>query len=165
MERRLGGRDPPRRARATGSRWTSRGSTGRALKKGRDAYVAHLNGVYARNLETDGVTLVAGLARFTGERTVVVGERVIQADHVLVATGSKPWVPEVAGAELGMTSDGFFELTEQPRRVAIVGGGYIAVELAGVFGALGSEVTLLLRGERPAARGSTRCFATLAAPR
>jgi glutathione reductase (NADPH) len=123
-----------------------------ALKKKRDAYVAHLNGVYARYLETDGVTLVAGVARFTDERTVVVGERVIHGDHVLVATGSRPSVPEVAGAGLGMTSDGFFALTEQPRRVAIVGGGYIAVELAGVFSALGSEVTVILRGEDLLAR-------------
>jgi glutathione reductase (NADPH) len=65
------------------------------------------------------------------------------ADHIVIATGGRPIVPPVPGAELGITSDGFFELTEQPRKVAIIGAGYIGVELAGVLRALGSEVTVV----------------------
>ena len=115
------------------------------LKAGRDATVARLNGVHERALAVAGVELVRGLARFVDGHTVeVAGER-YTADHILIATGGRPTVPNLPGAELGITSDGFFELEELPKRVAIVGAGYIAVELAGVLHALGSEVSLLLR--------------------
>ncbi|MBK7586730.1 MAG: glutathione-disulfide reductase [Myxococcales bacterium] len=115
------------------------------LKLRRDAYVERLNGIYARNLEGSAVTRVTGLARFVSPRTVeVAGERHTAA-HVLIATGGRPSVPNLPGAEHGITSDGFFALEERPERVAIVGAGYIAVELAGVLASLGSEVTLLLR--------------------
>lgn len=120
----------------------------RTIKRARDAYVERLNAVYARNLDGDGVTRVHGVARFADAHTVFVGERELGAEHILIATGSVPHVPEVHGSELGITSDGFFTLEEQPARVAIVGGGYIAVEIAGIFRALGSEVTVFLRGER-----------------
>ncbi len=70
------------------------------------------------------------------------------SDHIVLATGSQPIVPPVPGAELGITSDGFFELKEQPKRVAIIGGGYIGVELSGVLNALGSSVTLIVQKER-----------------
>ncbi len=118
------------------------------IKRARDAYVERLNGVYARNLDGDAVTRIDGEACFADAKTIFVGEREIRGEHVLVATGSRPRVPEVAGSEHGITSDGFFELDAQPARVAIVGGGYIAVEIAGIFRALGSEVTVFLRGER-----------------
>lgn len=115
------------------------------LKAGRDAYVERLNGIYARNLERSGVHRIAGRARFVESRVIeVAGER-HGAEHVLVATGGRPRVPPVPGAELGITSDGFFALSTRPKRVAIVGAGYIAVEIAGVMASLGSEVTLLLR--------------------
>jgi glutathione reductase (NADPH) len=117
------------------------------FKRARDAYVARLNGIYAKNLDGDGVTRVEGFARFADAQTVFVGTREIRAEHVLVATGSRPQIPELPGAELGITSDGFFALDAQPRRVAIVGAGYIAIELAGVFRALGSDVTIVARGE------------------
>jgi glutathione reductase (NADPH) len=118
------------------------------LKRARDAYVQRLNEIYARNLELDAITLVRGRARFVEPGVVAVGERRLASKAILIATGGRPSVPVVPGAELGLTSDDFFELKAQPARVAIVGAGYIAVELAGVLAALGSDVTLLLRGER-----------------
>ncbi len=118
------------------------------LKAARDAYIQRLQGIYARNLELDRVELFEGHGSFVGKNTIRVGERELRAGAILVATGARPSIPALPGAELGLTSDGFFELTSRPERVAIVGAGYIAVELAGVLCALGSDVTLLLRGER-----------------
>lgn len=118
-----------------------------ALVRRRDAYVERLNAIYARNLEVDSVERVTGWARFTAPGVVAVGERELRAEHVLIATGGRPRVPDVLGAELGITSDGFFALKERPARVAVVGGGYIAVELAGILRSLGSEVAVFLRGE------------------
>jgi glutathione reductase (NADPH) len=116
------------------------------LKRGRDAYVLRLNGIYERNLDKKGIVTVRAAAQLRGATEVVdaTGES-YRAPHVLVATGGRPKQPPVPGAELGITSDGFFELERLPRRVAVVGSGYIAVELAGVLGAMGSEVTLCIR--------------------
>lgn len=125
-----------------------RGFDWAALKAERDAYIERLNGIYHRNLDVSGVTEIQGAARFSAEpHTVMVDETPYTADHILIATGGRPLVPTLPGAELGITSDGFFELAEQPHQVVVVGGGYIAVEFAGLLNALGSEVTLLLRGE------------------
>lgn len=139
------------------------------LVRARDEYVARLNGIYARNLEEAGVTRVEGWAELLGAGKVRIrggsrgrggpGEGVpdpglrspemtLEARHVLIATGSRPRRPSVPGAELGMTSDDFFALTELPRRVAIVGGGYVAVELASILVALGCEVSLAFRRDR-----------------
>ncbi|HEY6077633.1 MAG TPA: glutathione-disulfide reductase [Polyangiaceae bacterium] len=118
------------------------------LKGARDAYIERLRSIYARNLQLDHVQLFEGRGRFVAADTIAVGERQLRAGAILVATGGRPSVPLLAGAELGSTSDDFFELSARPERVAIVGAGYIAVELAGVLCALGSDVTLLLRGER-----------------
>ncbi|MFO0570633.1 MAG: glutathione-disulfide reductase [Polyangiaceae bacterium] len=118
------------------------------MKAKRDAYVARLNGIYAANLERSGVERVSGHARFVGPRRVEVNGEVHSAEHVLIATGGRPLVPAVPGADHGITSDGFFALERRPERVAIVGAGYIAAEIAGVLAALGSEVTLLLRREQ-----------------
>ena len=115
------------------------------LKAGRDAYVARLNGIYRNNLDKRGVELIEGRARLTGAHEIDVAGRRCQAAKILIATGGYPMVPEVPGAELGITSDGFFELESRPQRVLIAGSGYVAVELGGVFRALGSEVTLLTR--------------------
>jgi glutathione reductase (NADPH) len=116
------------------------------LKAARDAYVLRLNGIYERNLEKKGVALVRGWGRLTGPNEVQVEGRVLRAGRVLLATGGRPHRPDVPGADLGIDSDGFFALPARPRRVAVVGGGYIGVELAGVFAALGSEVVQLVRG-------------------
>ncbi len=117
------------------------------LKKARDDYILNLNGRYQTYLQDNKVTVIRGLAGFVDAHTIEVeGER-YTADHILIATGGTPLVPPVPGAELGITSDGFFELEDRPKRVAIVGAGYIAVELAGMLNALGSEVSLMLRRE------------------
>lgn len=122
------------------------------LKQNRDAYVTRLNGIYARNLETSGVERITGFGSFVEPHVIEVGTRRLRAKHVLIATGGRPTRLNLPGAELGITSDGFFELEAQPKRVAIVGGGYIGVELGGIFRALGSEVTMVLRGETLLAR-------------
>ncbi len=116
------------------------------LKTARDDYVARLNGIYARNLERRAVELVRRRAKLEGPGEVVddSGEK-YRAEHILIATGGYPRIPSLPGAELGMTSDGFFELEQCPRRVAVVGSGYIAVELAGVLQSLGAQVRQFVR--------------------
>jgi glutathione reductase (NADPH) len=115
------------------------------LKHARDAYIARLNNIYAGNLERRGVELIRGTASFLDDRTIDVDGRHYSADRVVIATGGQPVVPRIPGAELGFTSDGFFELEARPQRIAIVGSGYVSVELAGVFNALGSDTTVLVR--------------------
>lgn len=126
----------------------ARGFDWARLKAGRDAYVERLNGVYAGLLERSGVTVVRGWARFTAPGVVAVGDVEYRAPHIVIATGGEAEIPDLPGAGLGIDSDGFFGLARQPRRVAVVGSGYIAVELAGVFNSLGSEVTMLVRGKQ-----------------
>lgn len=118
-----------------------------ALVDNRETYIRRLNGIYARNLDKDEVTFIAGEARFSGERTVTVNGRELSADHVLIATGGKPIWPKIPGAALGTDSDGFFAWQQRPETVAIVGSGYIACELASMLNGLGTQVTLLLRRE------------------
>ena len=115
------------------------------LKRKRDAYIQRLNSIYDRNLAGSGVDVVSGHARFTAPDTIEVKDDAYRAPHILIATGGRPWIPDLPGAELGISSDGFFELETLPARTLVVGAGYIATELAGVLNALGSEVTLLLR--------------------
>src|ERR1700744_204200 len=117
------------------------------LKTKRDAYVARLNGIYEANLARRHIELLRGFGRLTDARTVEVAGRKLTAPHILIATGGRPLLPHLPGAELGITSDGFFELTELPQRVAVVGSGYIAIELVGILSALGAKVTLVLRGK------------------
>jgi glutathione reductase (NADPH) len=115
------------------------------LKQKRDAYVLRLNNIYERNLQTKGVAYVRGAARFLDKNTVEVNGRRMTGRHIVIATGGMPTVPELPGKDLGVTSDGFFSLEQRPKRVAIVGSGYVACELAGAFGELGSEVALFIR--------------------
>ena len=115
------------------------------LKRQRDQHVLELNGHYERNLLKNGVEIVRGTARFVGPKTVKAGADTYTAEHIVIAVGGRPLVPELPGAGFGITSDGFFELQQQPKKVAVVGGGYISVELAGLLRALGSEVTMILR--------------------
>jgi glutathione reductase (NADPH) len=116
-----------------------------ALKTKRDAYVLRLNGIYERNLEAKGVMYVRGAARFLDAHTVEIDGRRLSARHIVVATGGRPTVPRIPGGELGITSDDFFELAARPKRVAVVGSGYIACELAGAFHELGSHVEQFIR--------------------
>ena len=120
----------------------------RLLKERRDAYVRKLHGVYLENLAKRGVTLATQRARIAGPRTVSVGAVTHETARIVVATGGAPMVPALPGAELGITSDGFFALERMPASVAIAGSGYVAAELAGVFAALGAAVTVLMRHDR-----------------
>jgi len=116
-----------------------------ALKLKRDAYIARLNGIYARNLAAKSIEHIHGSARFVDARTIEVGGRRVTAEHIVIATGGRPTVPDLPGADLGLTSDGFFDLEQRPQRVAVVGSGYIACELAGAFHELGSKVEIFVR--------------------
>ncbi|MDP2026213.1 glutathione-disulfide reductase [Sulfuriferula sp.] len=115
------------------------------FKQARDAYILKLNGNYQAALEDNRVTLIRGSAQFVDAHTVAVDGVQYTAQHVLISSGGRPSVPDIPGAALGITSDGFFELEQQPKRVAVVGAGYIAIELACMLNALGSEVSLVLR--------------------
>ncbi|KAL3902621.1 MAG: hypothetical protein SGPRY_011990 [Prymnesium sp.] len=119
------------------------------IKRRRDAYVKRLNGIYENNLNNAGITFITGDAKFTGPKEVEVGGVSYSGENVLIAVGGKPAAPDIPGAELAMDSNGFFELEELPAKVVVVGSGYIAVELAGILQILGSEVELLIRGDRP----------------
>ena len=115
----------------------------------REAYIERLNGLYETNLNNNGVRLIKGFARFVDAHTVTVNDQTCRAKHIVIATGGKPVVPTIDGADLGITSDGFFKLQHQPKRVAVVGAGYIAVEIAGMLHALGTDTTLCVRHHKP----------------
>lgn len=117
------------------------------LKRDRDAYVARLNDIYARNLDRRQVTLYRHTATFIDSNTVSAGGEEITAEHIVIATGGRPRVPRLPGAGLGIVSDDFFALEQCPRSIAVVGSGYIAVELAGMLAALGAEVKIFVRYE------------------
>jgi len=125
-----------------------RGHNWSALRRSRDAYITRLNGIYERNLAAKNIELIRGVASFVSSHEVRVGDEVFEASRVVIATGGRPILPTIPGSEHGITSDGFFELDHLPPRAAVVGSGYIAVELAGVLHALGSKVTLAFRRER-----------------
>lgn len=126
------------------------------FKPQRDAYIRRLNGIYDANFAKEGVELHAGFGRVRGPGEVEVKKDdgtsyVLKTDHICVAVGGHPTIPsdaEIPGASLGINSDGFFALERQPKRVAVVGAGYIAVELAGVLHTLGSEAHVVIRHDR-----------------
>jgi glutathione reductase (NADPH) len=133
-------------AKAYGFDLEVRGHNWGALKLKRDAYVERLNGIYLKNLQARAVDLISSAGRFRSAQEIEDSSgEIYRAEQVLVATGGYPTVPDIPGANLGITSDGFFELEQLPKRVAVVGSGYIAVELGGVLRALGAEVTQIIR--------------------
>jgi glutathione reductase (NADPH) len=118
------------------------------LRANKDREISRLNGVYRNLLEGRGVRILEGRARLIDPHTVeVAGER-LSARHILIATGAWPWVPDFPGREHVVTSNEMFHLEELPRRAVVVGGGYIAVEFAGILNGLGVKTTLAYRGER-----------------
>ncbi len=119
------------------------------LVESRQAYIGRIHQSYERVLGNNQITVLEGFARFVDSKTIEVNGEHYTADHILIATGGRPTIPQIPGAEHGIDSDGFFELSEQPKRVAVVGAGYIAVELAGVLHELGSETHLLVRKHKP----------------
>ncbi|WP_270333313.1 glutathione-disulfide reductase [Streptococcus salivarius] len=119
------------------------------LKANRQAYIDRIHGSYERGFDNNGVERVYEYARFIDPHTVeVAGER-YTAPLILIATGGHALYPNIPGSEYGITSDGFFELDEVPKRTAVIGAGYIAVEVAGVLNALGSDTHLFVRKDRP----------------
>jgi glutathione reductase (NADPH) len=134
-------------ARGYGFDVSVKGHDWASLKAGRDAYVARLNDIYAANLSRSKVELVRGHARVVDTTTVQVNGRRISAGHIVLATGGRPRHSTIPGADLGIDSDGFFDLPDRPARVTLLGSGYVAVEFAGVLAALGSQVTVVWRGE------------------
>uniref|UniRef100_A0A8U8CD45 Glutathione reductase, mitochondrial n=1 Tax=Geospiza parvula TaxID=87175 RepID=A0A8U8CD45_GEOPR len=122
----------------------------RTIKEKRDAYVRRLNDIYENNVKKARIDIIRGYGKFTAdpEPTIEVNGKKYTAPHILIATGGRPAVPsdsEIPGASLGMTSDGFFDLKELPRRSVVVGAGYIAVEMVGILSTLGSKSSLLIR--------------------
>lgn len=142
-----------------------------AIKTKRDAYIKRLNGIYERNIRNEGADFVYGRAHFANSNgdveVTILGDQELEflgkgsdglvklgdkllfsSEKVLIATGGAPIIPpKVEGLELGTTSDGFFELETQPEKVVVVGAGYIGVELLGIFASLGSETSLVIRGD------------------
>ncbi|MGD8934515.1 MAG: glutathione-disulfide reductase [Gammaproteobacteria bacterium] len=118
------------------------------LVAGRDAYINNINQYWNDYVDHSGIERIEGYASFVDQHTVQVNGNRYAADNIVIATGGQPLVPPVPGAELGITSDEFFQLQQQPERVAIIGGGYIGVELSGMLNALGSKVTLVTMEDR-----------------
>ncbi|KAF8610613.1 glutathione-disulfide reductase [Ceratobasidium sp. AG-I] len=126
------------------------------FKLKRDAYIKKLNGIYDSNWNREGIEHIHGYARLTGPTSVEVtgadgSKKEIHSDQICIAVGGQPSTPsekDIPGASLGITSDGFFDLDHLPKRVAVVGAGYIAVELAGILNTLGSETHLLIRHDK-----------------
>jgi glutathione reductase (NADPH) len=117
-----------------------------ALKVNRAREITRLNGIYLQLLKGAGVTVIEGWATLLDAHTVAVGEQRFSANNLLIATGGKPHVPEMAGREHVITSNGIFDLEPFPKRLLVVGGGYIACEFASIFKGLGAQVTQLYRG-------------------
>jgi glutathione reductase (NADPH) len=116
------------------------------LRDNKKAEITRLNGIYSRLLQGVKADVLDGRARIVDPHTVAVGKRRVSAERILIATGGWPHVPEFPGSDLVITSNEIFDLEQFPQRLVIVGGGYIAVEFAGIFNGLGSRVTQLYRG-------------------
>ena len=114
----------------------------------KDKEIDRLNGIYKQLLSTAGVELIEERGELIDAHTVRVGDRQITARYILIAVGGWPSLPEIPGKELAIRSNEAFHLPELPRRIAVYGGGYIAVEFAGIFHGLGAETTLVYRGDK-----------------
>lgn len=134
---------------ATGYGWSSHvpAFDWPTLIANKDQEIDRLNGIYIRMLESSGVELVTGTGRLVDPHTVEIGDRRVTARRILVATGGWPSLPPIPGIDHAITSNEALHLGHLPRSVLILGGGYIAVEFAGIFRGLGAEVTLMIRGE------------------
>ncbi|TCP97698.1 NADPH-glutathione reductase [Cricetibacter osteomyelitidis] len=119
------------------------------LVESRQAYISRIHTSYNNVLSKNNVDVINGFAKFVDSKTVEVNGELITADHILIATGGRPSRPTIPGAEFGIDSDGVFALNELPKSVAVVGAGYIAVELAGVLNSLGAETHLFVRKQSP----------------
>ncbi len=138
---------------AAGYGWSARNSgfDWERMVRDRDAAIEHLERTHERLLREAGVELLSGRGVVADPHCVQIGERRLSTASILIASGASPVFPEVEGIEYAISSDGFFELEQQPGAVAVVGGGYIAVEFAGMLAALGSRVSIIFRRELPLA--------------
>eukprot|EP01120_Amphizonella_sp_Union-15-10_P010307 TRINITY_DN4105_c0_g5_i2.p1 TRINITY_DN4105_c0_g5~~TRINITY_DN4105_c0_g5_i2.p1 ORF type:complete len:479 (+),score=119.43 TRINITY_DN4105_c0_g5_i2:57-1439(+) len=137
-----------------GFKVTNEGFDWEKVKKARDEYIKKLNGIYFNNLRNSDITIYNGWGSILDNQTIQIQSKdeknekqtiSIKTHKILIATGGYPIIPDIPGADLGITSDGFFALEKQPSSVVVVGGGYIGVELSGIFNALGSKVTFSFR--------------------
>ena len=119
------------------------------LRQNREAYIDRARSSYDGSFKRNGVDLIEGRAHFVDTHTVSVNGELIRAKHIVIATGARPSIPTIPGAELGGSSDDVFAWEQLPQSVAILGAGYIAVELAGVLHALGVKTDLFVRRDRP----------------
>lgn len=119
------------------------------LRDNKIAEIARLNGIYDDLLANSGVTVYDGRATIKDKNTIVVNDQEISTRNILIATGGWPFVPEFPGSDMVVTSNEIFDLPEFPSRILVVGGGYIALEFAGIFAGLGAKTTLSYRGEIP----------------
>ena len=117
------------------------------LRDNKNREIERLNGVYAKLLDNAGVDLLEGTAKLLGPHRVAVGEQEYSAERILIAVGGWPWIPDIPGKEHVISSNEAFYLDQLPESMVIVGGGYIAVEFAGIFNGLGVEIHLCYRGE------------------
>ena len=121
----------------------------KTLRKNREAYIERSRQAFSNNFNRNGIDYIEGYARFVDKNTVEVNGELIRAKHIVIATGSYAFVPNVPGSELGGTSDDVFAWEELPESVSIIGAGYIAVELAGVLHGLGVKTDLFVRKGGP----------------
>jgi len=130
--------------------WTNTGELNfnwQTLLDNKNTEIKRLNGIYGNLLKNAGAELIEGRARFVDQHTVEVNGQSYSAERIVIATGSWPFVPEFEGSELAITSNELFFLDELPKKAVVVGGGYIAVEMAGILNGLGVDTTLVYRGE------------------
>ncbi|WP_313093770.1 FAD-dependent oxidoreductase, partial [Streptococcus parasuis] len=119
------------------------------LRKNREAYIERSRISYGNTFNKNGVEVINGFARFVDNQTVEINGELIRAKHIVIATGARPDVPSIPGSELGIVSDDVFAWEELPSSVAILGAGYIAVEMAGLLHGLGVQTDLFVRRNRP----------------
>ena len=117
------------------------------LNANKDVEIDRLNKIYMRNLEASGVEILNGRAVLKDAHTVMLDGQEIRANYILIAVGATPYMPEIEGIEHAISSNEAFHLERFPSEIVIVGGGYIAIEFAGIFNGLGADVTLVYRGE------------------
>ncbi|WP_225743396.1 glutathione-disulfide reductase [Marinilactibacillus sp. Marseille-P9653] len=119
------------------------------MAENRRSFIERLHGAYKSGLDSNGVELIRGYAKFVDQYSVEVNEEIYTADHILIATGGRPKRPNIPGSEFGIISDDVFDLTELPERVAVVGGGYIGVEMSGIFHGFKADTHLFIRKPMP----------------
>lgn len=127
----------------------------------RNEYIARLREIYASRFKEYKITHIKGTGAFHDAHSIVVNDVIYKANHIIIATGGAPSLPQISGIQHAIDSDGFFSLSKQPYKVAIIGSGYIGVELAGIFQSLGTETHLLMRGALPLSRFDTMLSNTL----